>query len=260
MELRRYLSMLRRRWLPVVLAVVAALVYAWVTTDRTPRYTTSATLYLGASQFDVNGDDRSLSSDRLAGLDRLIITYSVMIDSEPIAREALEQTGAPRSPVGLVNATTAGPIPNTSLLRIQVTDTDPVLAQELATGLAEAFLSKIGELEPGQSIQEGDLPAASATLFERAKLPTAPDQTSGVSGLALAGAFGFLVAAGLVFLVEYLDVTVKSVADVERNLELPVLGVVPIVPMPRPGARRSEAEPPATPDPEPVRPVTGARP
>jgi capsular polysaccharide biosynthesis protein len=37
-----------------------------------------------------------------------------------------------------------------------------------------------------------------------------------------------MVAVGLAFLLEYLDVTVKSPADAERRLELPVLAVVPM--------------------------------
>ena len=260
MELRRYLLLLRRRWLPILLAVVVAAAWTWATTDRTARYTTSATLYLGASSFDVEGGDRTLSNDAMSALDRIIITYSVMIDSEPIAREALALTEVSRSPQDVVAATSTGPVPNTSLLRIDVTDTDPVVSQALATGLAEAFLASIGELEPGQAIAEGDLPASSATLFERAKLPTRPDGTAGVGGVALAMVFGFLVAAGIVLLVEYLDVTVKSPDDVERNLGLPVLGVVPMVPMV--DLAVGPAEPPTGPPSRrpPIRVVAGARP
>jgi capsular polysaccharide biosynthesis protein len=46
--------------------------------------------------------------------------------------------------------------------------------------------------------------------------------------LILGGLFGFLAAAGLAFLLEYLDVTIKSAADAERRLELPVLALIPL--------------------------------
>jgi capsular polysaccharide biosynthesis protein len=46
--------------------------------------------------------------------------------------------------------------------------------------------------------------------------------------LLLAALFGFLGAAALAFLLEYVDVTVKNPADAERRLELPVLAVVPM--------------------------------
>jgi capsular exopolysaccharide synthesis family protein len=43
---------------------------------------------------------------------------------------------------------------------------------------------------------------------------------------ALAGVVGFMLAAGIVFLIEYLDDTLKTPEDVERALGLPVLGFV----------------------------------
>jgi hypothetical protein len=48
-----------------------------------------------------------------------------------------------------------------------------------------------------------------------------------VRTLALAGVFGVLAAGALLALLEYLDITLRSAADVERQLELPVLAVVP---------------------------------
>ena len=45
----------------------------------------------------------------------------------------------------------------------------------------------------------------------------------------VASIFGLLVAAILAFLLEYLDITVKTAADAERRLELPVLGIIPYV-------------------------------
>ncbi|SPF49830.1 Chain length determinant family protein (fragment) [Candidatus Desulfosporosinus infrequens] len=38
---------------------------------------------------------------------------------------------------------------------------------------------------------------------------------------------GLMAAVGLVFLLEYLDNTVKTSSDIEQLLEIPVLGVIP---------------------------------
>lgn len=42
----------------------------------------------------------------------------------------------------------------------------------------------------------------------------------------LAGAVGLMLAAGIVFLVEYLDNTLKTMEDIERVLQLPVVGYI----------------------------------
>jgi capsular polysaccharide biosynthesis protein len=39
--------------------------------------------------------------------------------------------------------------------------------------------------------------------------------------------FGLMAAVGLVLLLDYMDLTVKSPEDLERRLDLPVLGTIP---------------------------------
>ncbi len=77
-------------------------------------------------------------------------------------------------------------------------------------------------------MQEGSIPSIPASIFERANLPTVPRPVGLANHLLVAAMFGFVLSAGLVLLIEYLDVTVKDADDVERRLELPVLGVIPM--------------------------------
>jgi capsular polysaccharide biosynthesis protein len=228
MELRRYLALLRRRARLILLTVVVAIGFTVATADNAVRYTATSTLYVGANTFSSTGTfDPNLSGDQQAGLARVIQTFSIMIKSTPIASAALESTGIPRSAASVVAETTAVPVKETNILVIIVTDRDPAIAQALSIALADAFVSKISELEPGKAPAEGDLPTAPARIFERAKLPVTPQKESVLSNVIIAGLLGLLLSSGIVLLVEYLDITVKTVEDAERRLELPVLGVVP---------------------------------
>src|SRR5207253_9601 len=139
--------------------------------------------------------------------------FAVMIRSGPIASAAIESTGAPRSAGAVVAATFSYSIKDTNILVIGFSDTDPAVAQTLSIGIAEAFVKKITELEPGKAPAEGDLPTAPARIFERAKLPVVPKKDSILSSLIVAGLLGAMLSGGAVLLVEYLDVTVKSVED-----------------------------------------------
>ena len=62
--------------------------------------------------------------------------------------------------------------------------------------------------------------------IEAAALPVAPIRPRPVQNTLLAAALGLMLAAGLVFLIEYLDDTIKTVDDVERVLQLPVIGYI----------------------------------
>jgi capsular exopolysaccharide synthesis family protein len=61
---------------------------------------------------------------------------------------------------------------------------------------------------------------------EQATIPSTPFSPRPMQTAALAGAIGFLGTAGIAFLVEYLDDTIKTPDDVKEILGLPVLGFV----------------------------------
>lgn len=226
MELRRYLALIRSRWLLVGLTVVIALGAAWQITPKGERYTARSTLYVGSRTIDP--DSRDLSADRANALDRLVLTFGIMIDSQPVAARAIELTGAQTSPEALVAATTTAAEPATQLLYIDVVDSDPARARALANGLADAFVEAVQDFEPGSSTGgEGDIPVLPAYIFERARLPTAPEPSGLLKNLLLGGLLGLAVAVAVVLLLDYLDVSIRTPDDAERLIELPVLGVIP---------------------------------
>jgi len=61
---------------------------------------------------------------------------------------------------------------------------------------------------------------------EPASVPSSPISPRPIQSTALAAAVGLILAAGIAFLVEYLDDTLKTMEDVERVLQLPVLGYI----------------------------------
>ncbi len=66
--------------------------------------------------------------------------------------------------------------------------------------------------------------------IEPATVPDEPIRPRPLTNTALAAAVGLMLAAGIVFLVEYLDDTLKTPEDVARALEVPVLGFVAEMP------------------------------
>jgi non-specific protein-tyrosine kinase len=64
------------------------------------------------------------------------------------------------------------------------------------------------------------------SVVEPATTPTRPISPNVQETVLLAAAIGLALAAGGVFLIEYLDDTVKTPEDVERAAELPILGTI----------------------------------
>jgi len=224
-ELRRYLTILRSRaWLIAITVLVAASA-GYGLASGPSQYVARATIYVGSRSISLEPASGELSNDRAAAIDRLVLTFSYMVDSEPIARRAAEQLGLDMSASQIVAATEAEPEPATQLLYIDVTDPDPAVAQSLANGLGDAFVEAVQEFEPGDL--EGSVPRLPAYVYQRASLPTQPKPTSALQTVVLAALFGLLASGGIVFVLDYLNVTIRSTGDAERRLELPVLGVIP---------------------------------
>jgi len=66
-----------------------------------------------------------------------------------------------------------------------------------------------------------------ARIWEKAERPDFPAKPNVPAYMALAALVGLVIGVGLAFFIEYLDTSVKTLDDVERYLQIPVLAVIP---------------------------------
>lgn len=90
------------------------------------------------------------------------------------------------------------------------------------------------------------IPKTTVTLVAEAKPPMESDFVSPniLLNVILSVLAGLGAGIGLAYFVEYLDTSVKTIDEVEKSMELPVLGVIPqkVVPMHDPHANPAHAE------------------
>ncbi len=86
------------------------------------------------------------------------------------------------------------------------------------------YLNLLNSLEAVRLAKAQNTP--NVVQVEPAYAPTAPIRPQPFQSTMLAGAVGLMLAAGIAFLVEYLDDTIKTSDDVERILQLPVVGYI----------------------------------
>lgn len=240
MEILTYLRVLRRRWPLILVTVAVALGLAYASAPRTRLYRATSTIVVGPRQLSTDPKRTDFSGDLANGLANLTSTYAVLIDSEVVAAEAVRRTGVPRAPGAVVGATSAEAVPATQVLRVSVVDPVPAVAQALATGMATAFVDRVTSFTPDTPPSVGSPPAVPVYLYQPASFPFAPLPLGVKTRLATAGIFGLLAAVAAVLLLEHLDLSIRSVDDAERRLDLPVLGAIPMLadPSPAGGAGR----------------------
>ena len=64
-------------------------------------------------------------------------------------------------------------------------------------------------------------------IIDKALAPDQPIKPRKMLNLAIGGILGIMLGVMLVFFLEYMDNTIKNTEDVERILNLPILGVIP---------------------------------
>ena len=219
MELRDYLRILRRRWLLVVGCMLAAITVAvGVTLWLTPQYSSESRLFISTPQ--------SNSSEAFQGsqfsMER-VTSYADLITGEAVAARVVENLGLNMSADELSEQITSEVIPETVILSVSVTDTNPEQAQELTQAVADTFASYIVALEtpPGT-----DNPAVKATVVDGAGVPESPDSPQPLRNIGLAAILGLLVGIGVAVLRDVLDNTFKTPGDLEAVTEAPLLGAI----------------------------------
>lgn len=141
MDIRAYLSVLRRRkWLIVLTTVVAVVVAIIGTAITPPTYSASTTLRL------VTAVSGSIDDPRydLTYADRLMNTYTKITTSGPVLSELTRRLGISQAPTIDVEVPA-----NTELMKITVEDRNPVLAKEAAAALADILTANVKQLYAG---------------------------------------------------------------------------------------------------------------
>lgn len=102
--------------------------------------------------------------------------------------------------------------------------------------LYEGLLQRLKEVGVVAGVQENNI-----SVVDAARAPGGAFRPDLRKNLAIASMLGLMVGIGLALLLEFLDNTVRRVEDVERLVDRPVLGIVPLVRMRERNKKTSDA-------------------
>jgi succinoglycan biosynthesis transport protein ExoP len=218
MDLRDYLRIVRKRaWLIVavtVLCTAAALVTSLVTV---PVYQGTAKL-LVVAKTDPRGGTTSAYEGTLLS-QQLVKSFAQILESRATAETALHLDPQPFTARELQARIHAEPVTETLLIDLSVDDTDPARAKRLTNSVARAFIQAVPDFQSGSALQ--------VSLVEPALTPSEPVRPRTRLNVVLGLMLGLLLGAGLAFLSELLDRSVKTPEELEAAAGVPVVGAIP---------------------------------
>lgn len=216
-SLKEIFGVIKERLLLIISLVVGAALIAAVVSYfvLTPTYQASTQFIVSqeqqdpAVQYGVNDIRTNIE---------LINTYNVIIKSPAILEDVVEELNLSSTVDQLKTKIQVASEESSQVVTVTATDTDPEQAVNIANTTVETFQEKIPDIMSVDNV----------SILAEAELSENPSQVSPnpLLNIAIAIVLGAMVGVGLAFLLEYLDNTITTEEDVEKQLGLPVLGVI----------------------------------
>ncbi|SLL33516.1 capsular exopolysaccharide biosynthesis protein [Mycobacteroides abscessus subsp. abscessus] len=196
----------------LVAMIVSAVVSYFIIT---PEYKSSTQILVNQAKDDSNA---ALNTGEIQANVQLISTYSVILKSAAILNNVKEELNLDMTVSTLNNKITVESAQNSQVMAVSVIDSDPAVALQIANKTAEVFEKEIKNIMSIDNVTV--LPLAEDQENQAPVSPNPP------LNIAIAAIVGLMTGIGLAFLLEYLDNTLKTEQDIEKLLDLPVLGAI----------------------------------
>lgn len=205
------------KWILISLPLIAMLTSAIISFFvLTPRYEASTTLMVGKTYAGQEAAMMLQYNDILTA-NQLVKTYSQIAKSRTVVEQVMRSEKIDTTYGSLSQGIDVKPVKDTQLIQITVQDVNPQRAARLANVTAIVFMDKVVEIMKVDNVN----------IIDHAVVPGAPIKPNKKLNVIIAGVVGFMAALGIIFLLEFLDRTIKTREDIQRHLDLPVLGVIP---------------------------------
>lgn len=217
-DLREILSIIRKKAWIIILITAISIITSGILSYFiiSPTYQASTSLIVSKTQTaSINNGQiqfQDVQTNRM-----LAATYSEIATSRVVLQEAIDKLKLPETVEQLRNKVNVSAEGDTEVINISVKDNDPERAALIANEIAGSFVDNIVRIMKVDNVH----------VIDKAVPPTDKISPKPLLNIVIAAILGIMVSIFIVFLIEYFDRTVKTVDDVKKYLDLPVLGVIP---------------------------------
>lgn len=217
-SVKEIFAVIKKRLLLIILFVIGAALIAAVISYfiLTPTYQSSSQIIVNQKQQD---PDMQVNVNDIRTNVELINTYNVIIKSKAILEDVVEELGLPYSASHLEKKIAVSSEQNSQVVTVTVTDTKQAQAAQIANTTVQIFQEKTPEIMNGVD----NIGILSEAESEVNPTPVAPKPGLNI---AIAVVIGALMGVGVAFLLKYFDNTIVTEEDIEKQLQLPTLGVI----------------------------------
>ena len=222
MDLQQYIHIIRKRIPLIIVITLPFIILSGLYTGfiMKPMYAASTSILIGE---DLSGMDNKQSSyttySDLLLYEMLVKTYEELAKSTTTSEQVIKNLSLDMLPRDITSMISTSSAKDTEIMLITVRTSDAHMAMIIANETAKALKSKSIDLRMGDNI----------SVLDEALLPGGPYGPNLERNVFIAFFIGFMLSIGIIFLIEYLDNTVKTREAAEDITGLPVLGIIPLL-------------------------------
>lgn len=212
----------KKVWIIIITIVFIILgaVYSFVFVE--PEYQASTTLLLAKTNTEQTNENatsaESITQTDLTLNQKLVSTYSVLVQSKSVIREVINNLGIEGlEEEELKKSVTVNAVEDTEVIKITVTNKNPDYAAKIANEISNVFSKKVADIYKINNVYVVDV----------AEIENEPYNINHAKDIIIFAFIGIVVACAYILIRNMLDNTIKSDADVEK-MGLTVLAQLPM--------------------------------
>lgn len=203
------------KYIVMVTVLFSILGYVGNTMLVTPIYEASAKMIVNTRK----DENQNVTNDQINSAKNLVDTYAVIIRSRDVLNQVITDLKLPDTYGQLASRISVKAVNETQVMQITVQDPN--------RNTALAVAKKLLEVAPGAIVEKVE--AGSVKTVEQAYAGTESVSAGPLYHAVLSAMAGFVLTCAVIVIVSLADNTYKSDMDIQRDLNLPVLGVIPTV-------------------------------
>lgn len=214
-DLTEILSAVRQHLLELIFVTLVAALVGFTASKflMNPKYDSSALMIVNTRQ-DVNAN---VTSDQINSATKLISTYSIIIKSDTVLQQVIDNLGLNLTYAKLNKRVTVAAVDDTQVMKITVQSDSPEWARQVCEQIITVAPDVIKEA----------VEAGSVKVISNPSLATEPVSPNIMKNTMLAAAVGFVLVISIIVLQVLLDNKINTEEDVTKYLDMTVLGVIP---------------------------------
>lgn len=226
-DLREYFYIIKKRaWIIVLITVLAMLTSGIISFFvLSPVYEANTTLIVNTEQSKETNN--MITGDQLNVTQKLTLTYGEIIKSRAVLDSVIKKLDLNMEYKELEKAINVSPVKDTQIMSVTVQDTNPKRARDIANAIPNVFTKEVKRITKANSVE----------VIDKAIVPENPIKPNKVMNILIAAVLGIMIGLFIVFILEYMDNKIKTPQDIEKHINLPLLGVVPNENMSKKGGR-----------------------